>query len=184
MKYIEIHWNTKPAPLLLPKGHFSLVIGPGFPAQMAPSSQPRLSITVLGGDGWEALSESHGLSPTYHQAGWWFQTWLLFSIIYIYINMGYFSHWLSYFSRWLKHVKTTNQQIVSIQLPWIAMKLDAIWYHISGQTHVSIMYEMIIHVLFVQLWVLLRVDASCRWIHHGGYGSLDQHARQIPSIAY
>jgi hypothetical protein len=36
-------------------------------------------------------------------AGWWFQTWLLFSIIYIYINTcDNPSHWLSYFSRWFK----------------------------------------------------------------------------------
>ena len=75
------------------------------------------------------------------------------------------------FSHWRTHIfqdgyRTTNQQgfamIVSIQLPWIAMKLDAIWYHISGQTHVSIM-------------LMLAVDEYTR---HGGYGSLDQHARQ------
>jgi hypothetical protein len=32
-------------------------------------------------------------------SGWWFQTWLLFSISYMGCHP---SHWLSYFSRWLK----------------------------------------------------------------------------------
>ena len=39
-------------------------------------------------------------------AGWWFQTFGLFSISYMGCHP---SHWLSHFSRWLKHVKTTNQ---------------------------------------------------------------------------
>ena len=40
-----------------------------------------------------------------YDSGWWFQTWILFSImyIYIYIHMGcHPSHCFSYFSRWLK----------------------------------------------------------------------------------
>jgi hypothetical protein len=36
-------------------------------------------------------------------SGWWFQTWLLFSISYMGCHP---SHWLSYFSRWLKQPTT------------------------------------------------------------------------------
>ena len=40
-------------------------------------------------------------TPPLTSSGWWFQTWLLFSIIYINIWDNP-SHWRSYFSRWLK----------------------------------------------------------------------------------
>ena len=135
-----------------------------------------LSLAVMAGRFME--SQGRADSPTYHhQAAWWFQTWLLFSIS----SMGYFFPLTnSYFSRWLKPPSSKALPwllaFTCHELPWNWI----IWYHISGQTHVTILYQMIIHLLFVQIWVLLHVDASCRWIHiiHGGFGSLDQHARQ------
>ena len=47
-----------------------------------------------------SLENTIDISPIYHIAGWWFQTWLLFSISYMGCHP---SHWLSYFSRWLLH---------------------------------------------------------------------------------
>ena len=50
---------------------------------------------------------------TWWYPGWWFLSWLLFSISYMVRHPNPIDE-VHHFSRWLKHVKTTNQQRLSL----------------------------------------------------------------------
>ena len=105
--------------------YIGLIYGIGTSNQLVPESWPlinrwfhgNLSIGVLGrwSTWWQISGIQWGCKVCYNGdmgticiyiyiyifTGWWFGTWILFSISY----MGWDnpSHWLSYFARWLLH---------------------------------------------------------------------------------